>query len=273
MPVGPNSRSPGGAGALELSEQTPSANVNASLDTHHVLTLGGLTGNIDFILPTGPVGSRIRISIAEENASYAVVIKGGNGISINDGASATEWSRVFQKSEYAEFTAISTTNWQLTADGRIPCKGLMYLNADQTDNDSGASTNVPFQATTYNDGLTFTAGSPDTGNPPAPTAGKFTIRRANCYHIHLHLIPNVNITDTNYFRGKIYKGASPIVQCGGNAGGSTRVQNAAMSIVETCGVSEEITAQFESNQVDCGIDGASSRRCCLSMAEVFNAPA
>ena len=113
--------STGGGSSLTNSNISPtSANVTAAVNYRYFANISGLTANRDFILPTPAVGDTIQISIVTEDDTYALILKGDTGITINGGSAATEWSRLFIKNETVTFVANTTSNWQVLTDGRIP---------------------------------------------------------------------------------------------------------------------------------------------------------
>lgn len=98
------------------------ANQTAAVNTRYFATIAGLTANRDFILPTPAVGNQVELNIVDGDDTYAFIIKGASGVTINGGTAATEWSRLFIKGETVRFVANTTSNWQVVADARIPQK-------------------------------------------------------------------------------------------------------------------------------------------------------
>lgn len=98
------------------------ANQTAAVNTRYFATIAGLTANRDFILPTPAVGNQVELNIVDGDDTYAFIIKGASGVTINGGTAATEWSRLFIKGETVRFVANTTSNWQVVADERIPQK-------------------------------------------------------------------------------------------------------------------------------------------------------
>lgn len=108
-----------------------SSNPSVSANQRNFIDLSALSANRDFILPNGAVGDQIQIAITNGNATYSLIVKGASGITINNGAAATEWSRLFIANETVTFVASSTTNWQVVVDGRIPTLARMYYSGPQ----------------------------------------------------------------------------------------------------------------------------------------------
>lgn len=112
--------------------KTPtSSNPSVSVNQRNFINLSGLSANRNFILPAGAVGDQIQISITSGNSTFSLIVLGDSGITINGGAAATEWSRLFIKGETVTFVASSTTNWQVVVDGRIPTLARMYYSGAQ----------------------------------------------------------------------------------------------------------------------------------------------
>lgn len=71
-----------------------------------------------YTLPAGVIGDIIEVALTTGNTSHELIIAGDTGITINNGTSATEWSRLFMDRERVSFRATSTTNWDVWFDGR-----------------------------------------------------------------------------------------------------------------------------------------------------------
>ena len=109
-----------------VSLSPTSSNPTVTLNQRHFINLSGLTADRNFVLPAGAVGDIVVVSITAGNSTYAMLLIGASGITINGGSAATEWSRLFITGESVTFVANSTTNWQVLEDGRIPVKARMH---------------------------------------------------------------------------------------------------------------------------------------------------
>lgn len=162
--------STGGGSSLTDSNISPtSANVTAAVNYRYFANISGLTANRDFILPTPAVGDTIQISIVTGDDTYALILKGNTGITINGGSAATEWSRLFIKNETVTFVANTTSNWQVLTDGRIPSTARIAATSGQSISNN-LSTQVTLSGSIFDN-----ASLADTAN------SRLKIRRTNKY--------------------------------------------------------------------------------------------
>ena len=164
--------SSGGGGLTNSIASVTTANVTGVVGTRHILDVSGMTANRNFVLPAGTAGDEIEVNISVGDATYALLLIGDTGISINGGSAATEWSRLFITGETIHFVATSTTNWQVVMDGRIPCIAILQRQAAQSCN-SGAQTKLALDAAVLNRG--------EMGD--VTTNDRINIRRAGNYQI------------------------------------------------------------------------------------------
>ena len=162
--------STGGGSSLTNSNISPtSANVTAAVNYRYFANISGLTANRDFVLPTPAVGDTIQISIVTEDDTYALILKGDTGITINGGSAATEWSRLFIKNETVTFVANTTSNWQVLTDGRIPSTARIAATSAQSIS-SATSTQVALNGSIF-----------DNASVADTTNSRLKIRRTNKY--------------------------------------------------------------------------------------------
>ena len=75
------------------------------------------TATVDFTLPSASVGERIGVYHVDGDPAYEIVLKGATSQSINGGADATEWSRLFIQGECVIFRCIAAGDWIVEYDG------------------------------------------------------------------------------------------------------------------------------------------------------------
>lgn len=166
----------GGTGAPTITSISPTtANITATLVTGgvsvHMADVSGLTANRNFVLPAGTAGDIVELRIVTGDDTYAFIVIGNTGISINGGTAATEWSRLFIAGETVRFIATSTSNWAILNDGRIAnCFAMSDTNAQNIAN------------ITYTK-VTFDTADANIGQGVDLTNDKITIRRAGVYEI------------------------------------------------------------------------------------------
>lgn len=126
-----------GVDILEIDVQAVvGANVSFEVGKSYFLDLSGMTANRNGVLPAGTAGDEIVVHITDGDDTYAFILIGDAGVTINGGAAATEWSRLFITGETIIFIATSATNWQVIQDGRIPSKGSIEDATGTPVNDS-----------------------------------------------------------------------------------------------------------------------------------------
>lgn len=89
------------------------AGVTGVVGTMHLLDISGLTASRNFTLPaTAAVGDRVGVYITTGDDTYALVIIGDTGDTINGGSAATEWCRLYNANEYVILRCITAnTAW------------------------------------------------------------------------------------------------------------------------------------------------------------------
>lgn len=203
-----------GSSTLSNSNISPTTtNVSAAVNTRYFANVSGLTANRNFVVPAGTVGDIIELNIKTGDDTYALIIIGDTGITINGGSAATEWSRLFITGESIHLVADTTSNWQVVYDGRIPCEGKMLLSAADTTNTGGAET-LP----------TWDTKAIDQGNIGDTTNFRFNLRRAGNYQVGGTALPNGSMTDGQYYLITIKQNTTNI------AGGLSRTAAAGVSI-------------------------------------------
>ena len=157
---------------LTHSPQTATtADITGAVNTHYLCTIAGLTDHRNLTLPTATAGDRIRVTVLDGDASYALIIKGAATVTINGGSAATEWSRLFIAAETVEFEATSGANWQVVQDGRKPSSAKMSRPTADTIG------NLVWEKCLLDTLVSDTGGMVDTVN------GRITVRRAGIYTI------------------------------------------------------------------------------------------
>jgi hypothetical protein len=89
------------------------AGVTGVVGTMHLLDISGLTASRNFTLPaTAAVGDRVGVYITTGDDTYALIIIGDTGVTINGGSAATEWSRLFVANEFVILRCVTAnTAW------------------------------------------------------------------------------------------------------------------------------------------------------------------
>jgi hypothetical protein len=156
---------------------------------HYELNGSSLTANRTYKLPTGNVGDKIRVSLLSGNNTYALILQGDTGITINGGSAATEWSRLFIAREYVEFRATSSSNWDVWDDGRISQLAEMSVASTATNVLPNATyTKIPLDTVNIDN-----AGVASTVND------QFTVRRAGNYTTEFDvLVGGLSSVATNF---------------------------------------------------------------------------
>lgn len=221
-----------GGGTLTNSNISPTtANVTAVVNYRYFANVSGLTANRNFVIPAGAVGDIIELNIKTGDDTYALIVIGDTGISINGGTAATEWSRLFITNETVQLIADTTSNWQVVEDRRLPCLGRMTKSAAQTTNTGGVATLVTF------------ANKPvDRGELGNVSSHRFTIRRAGYYMPSASLAPNVS--PGSYLVYYIYKGGT-----GGTLLGQGQIDATSNGII-TLGTPAPVTSLIVGDYVD-----------------------
>lgn len=174
------------------------SNVTAAKNTRYIANVSGLTANRNFVLPAGTAGDVIELNISTGDDTYALIIIGDTGITINGGSAATEWSRLFITNESIQLVATSASNWQVMIDKRIPCLGFMdRITTAVTTNTAATDTIFDWNNIKYNVGDIA-----DTSND------RFNIRRANKYRAFIQYRPENAVTDQKSVSVLLFKNAT-----------------------------------------------------------------
>ena len=159
---------------------------------YHVIDVSGMTANRNLVIPAGTQGQVIDVNISVGDDTYALIVIGDTGISINGGSAATEWSRLFLTGENIRLLATSTSNWQVINDGRIPSWGQLLIISSDTTNTAAAYTLPTWDGTT---GL---------GNLGDTSNYQFNIRRSGHYMVSgIYKVANA-VSDQKYYQASIY---------------------------------------------------------------------
>lgn len=124
---------PADMGFVKVNASTiTTGNLACSEGNQYDCTIGGLTANRNAVLPAPSAAGRyIRLNIVDGDDTYALIIIGDTGVTINGGSAATEWSRIRTKGESVTLESTSTTNWNVVIDRRIRCLGVAERQAAQ----------------------------------------------------------------------------------------------------------------------------------------------
>lgn len=134
----------GKARALTITSLSADANVTLSVNCFYHGSIAGYTADRTLTVPAGTAGDTIGILITTGDDAYEAIIQGATGVSINGGTAATEWSRLFITNEYVQLYCVSTNNWRVVVDRRIPQEANMYLAASVSNHYANdAVTKVP----------------------------------------------------------------------------------------------------------------------------------
>ena len=181
------------------------ADISAEVRKSYHLDLSGLTADRNFILPAGTVGDVIEVTATVGDDTYELILKGNAGITINGGAAATEWSRLFISGETVRFMASSASNWNVIHDGRIPCKGVLTRTGSAGNTTHSAAAEVVADWNTE---------ELDVGDIGDTANDRFNIRRAGYYAPVGSYVPAVAIADQKYAFVMLFKNTTKIAAGG-----------------------------------------------------------
>jgi len=247
----------GGGTSLSNSNISPTtSNVSAAANTRYFANVSGLTANRNFVVPAGAVGDVIELNIKTGDDTYALIIKGDTGVSINGGSTATEWSRLFITGEVIQLVADTTSNWQVVRDGRIPCVGHLKLSGSDTTNTGGTPT-LPTWDTKYI----------DKGEIGDTTNYRFNIRRANNYRVSGSYISYNVIGAGGYIWVQMYVNSVEIP--GGYIGVASTgtIQSIVPVSTVPCAVGDPVEFKYQTNASNIGI--LNDTRTFFQIEEVF----
>jgi hypothetical protein len=237
-----------GANSANSNISPTTANVSAAVNTRYFADISGLTASRNFIVPAGAVGDIIELNIKTGDDTYALIVIGDTGITINGGSSATEWSRLFITGETIQLIADTTSNWIVMIDKRIPCFAEMdRITTSITTNTAGTKTTVDWNNTPR-----------DRGNIADLTNNRFNIRRAGQYEVSFQYRPANGVTDQKYISIILFGGASGATEFGYavnrvSVSGSAATLCVISSRPITCAVADQIVAQFATEEANIGM--------------------
>lgn len=188
---------PSGSGLTNSNISPTTSNVAAAVNYRYFADVSGLTNHRNFVVPAGAVGDIIELNIKTGDDTYALVIIGDTGVSINGGSTATEWSRLFITGEFIRLVADTTSNWQVVDDKRIPCMGLLELSGADTTNTANTATTPTWDTKVI-----------DRGEMGDTTNYRFNVRRAGYYSASGSYVSNTTISATKSIILQILKGAT-----------------------------------------------------------------
>ena len=183
------------SGSLTHNSSTiTTANLTCAEENVYNCTIAGLTANRNAVLPApSAAGKQIRINILDGDATYALIIIGDTGVTINGGSAATEWSRLFIANESVTLESTSTSNWQVIDDGRIPCLGIAQRQSAQSITTS-TPTKVLIDTSVANIG----------GIVDVTTNNRIDIRRSGRYDIRLFVSIANSLDDQEAIEAELY---------------------------------------------------------------------
>jgi hypothetical protein len=192
----------GGGGGLTYSAIAPTtANITLTEQYSYGVDESGLTANRNLVLPApSDAGKKIEVSIKTGNSTYACIIIGDTGVTINGGSAATEWSRLFCTNESITLLSTSTSNWMIIVNHQKQSKASIIRNAAQSIANGGSGDQVQFDTTEF-----------DTCNMVTLVTYRITVRRANTYKISARGIFDT-MPDASRTRIVIQKNGSTISQ-------------------------------------------------------------
>ncbi len=181
-------------GGLEVNNQTiTTTDVTGAVGQLYVCTIAGLTATRNLTLPSANVGERVGVYIVDGDDAFELVIKGAALQTINGGAAATEWSRLFIQGECVVCRCVAADTWIVEVDGRIPCCARMEQNAQQTGIVTSTWTTVAYNVADF-----------DTGDIADLANNRFNLRRAGVF-VSSHFIQIGGLgTDVRIF-GRLHK--------------------------------------------------------------------
>ena len=191
---------PSGGGLAYNNSTITTTNLTCAEDNVYNCTIAGLTANRNAVLPApSAAGHVIRINILDGDDTYALLIIGDTGVTIDGGASAAEWSRLFIADESVTLESTSTTNWKVIVDRRIPCYGLAERQAAQSIN-TASTTKIALDAEVVEVGDIVDVATND----------RINIRRAGNYTL-IGTTSILNLDDTEFIAAYVYVDGAVVV--------------------------------------------------------------
>lgn len=233
----------------------------AAVNTRYFANLSTLTGNRNFAIPSGTTGDVIELYITSGHSDSALIIVGAtSAIAINGISGGVEWSRVFITGEQIKLFCISSANWQVVDDGRIPCVGKLTR--------TGSDANTTHAAATLIRPDWNTAEVNNAGSFVSTTNDEITVRRAGNYEVVGSYAPAAAVADQDYMVIQIHKNPAGTpafgtsVAAGGlrqsAAGSSSLTLSGALSSVVTCAVGDDLVYFFYTETSNRGLNRTDS---------------
>jgi len=211
-------------GLVPVAASPTTAGVTGVINTLHLFDISGLTASRNFTLPsTAAVGDRVGVYLTTGDSSYELILIGDTGDTINGGAAATEWSRLFISNEFVVFRCITASSaWIVEYDGRIPQQTTMRLGTAATSETVGTWTPPTTKSGVWTADV-------DIGNGAGTASDKITARRAGNFTITASGHTNgTSAATTEEFGVGVWKNGTV-------SGGGTLVNNHAHAIGVTGG--------------------------------------
>ena len=195
-------------GWLYPSSQTiTTSDFSSSVGFHYRLTIGGMTANRNFDLPTpATTGQRVGLTVLDGDDAYELVIR----------ANSVEITRVFIAGESLVLLSTGTGagDWIIAEDGRIPCIGSLEKTNAQTIS-TGSDTQIQFNTQNF-----------DRGDFMSTSTYDATVRRNGKYRAiakvsfasmadgdRIRVIPTVNDSTDDYDQKFGGSGGNQVCRC------------------------------------------------------------
>lgn len=165
-------------GVISNASTITTGNLTCAENNVYNCTIAGLTADRNAVLPApSAAGKQIRLNILDGDATYALIIIGDTGVTVNGGSAATEWSRLFIAGESVTLESTSTSNWNVVTDKRRKCFGVAERQSAQSiDSKTSPNTKILLDASIIDIG----------GIVDVATNNRINIRRAGNYRITGH---------------------------------------------------------------------------------------
>ena len=184
--------------ALDTASDPTTGNVTAAVGKLYHLDISGMTANRLFVLPdSAEVDDRIGLFIEVGDASFeleAATAASGSLLNGVDESGGSDEYRFFITNESCVFRCIKAggagdTDWIVEHDGRIPCRGRMYLDTTISNHyTSGSFVTVPVDTTAF-----------DVGDCADLTNEQVVVRRAGQYGLTIATLATTSSADTHTF--------------------------------------------------------------------------
>jgi len=243
-----------GAG-LETNAQTvTTTDITGAVGQFYVCTIAGLTADRNLTLPSAAVDERIGVHVVDGDASFELVLIGAASQTINGGAAATEWSRVFIPGETVIFRCTAANSWVVEYDGRKPCIVSAYLS---TDTDLTQSAGTAYEPVDQGGAWTVPT---NTGDCFSSSDSKFTWRRLSDVFFVIRGRPASTAADQKYAICQLKDQAAALKVYARltASGASDRTQISAQGTISPAAIGDWVQYTFINEDANEGWDGTQS---------------